>query len=363
MKLTLLPLIFFLGLSAALAEEEPLSIAAILPLTGNGSDQGEWARRGIDIAVQELKENQGAAVSVVYEDSKGADPATAVQAYKSIAVRTKIAAVITYGSGVAMALSPIVNSEKIIQMGVATGTPKYTSKGDYTFRDFPSAIIEADFISTKLLNDLHAKEIAVINSNSDYGIGTSGAIKSAFQKAGGKVLAEESYQPTETDFRPQLLRLRNAGVSTVVLASYPTDGALILKQAKELGLKAQFVASAAVIGSKDFFILAGAAADGLLVASTLGDEKSKFVSLYNQKYPNESAAQLAYAARGYDGVMLLYHAASICKSTNTECLRDQLLQTKNYQAASGLIKFDENGDIDAKFGLFRVAGKGFVRAD
>jgi len=64
--------------SAAFAEETRL--AAILPLTGNAADQGEWARRGFELARDELQTSEETKVSLLYEDSHGADPGSAVKA-------------------------------------------------------------------------------------------------------------------------------------------------------------------------------------------------------------------------------------------------------------------------------------------
>lgn len=124
--------------STTFAEETKL--AAILPLTGNAADQGKWARRGFELAREELQTSKGTSISLLYEDSHGADPSSAVKAYKSIQLHRKVPVVFSYGSGVGMALTPLVNSDRVIQMGIATATPKYTSAGDFTFRNFPLPI-------------------------------------------------------------------------------------------------------------------------------------------------------------------------------------------------------------------------------
>ncbi len=105
------------------------SFAAIIPLTGNAADQGEWARRGFEIARAELKASSDFEIGLVYEDSKGGDPATAVQAYKALQLRAKHPVVFTFGSGVGMALSPLVNSGSCYSNGYRDSDTQIHQRG------------------------------------------------------------------------------------------------------------------------------------------------------------------------------------------------------------------------------------------
>ena len=346
-------------LCAPCAANAETSFAAIIPLSGNAADQGEWARRGFEIARSDVRESTGFDIKLIYEDSKGGDPATAVQAYKSLQLRAKQPVVFTFGSGVGMALSPLVNSDHVIQMGIATATPKYTSAGDFTFRNFPSATLEGDFLADALINKLRFSRIAVINIENDYGVGSAGALKAAYTRRGGTVVFEESFSPGETDFRPLLLKLKGADSQAVYFAVYPTDGALLLKQARQIGIDRQFIGSVAIAGGKDFFQLSGDAAEGLLVASSLPAAGTEFSKRYDREYPGEAPTQLIYAARAYDAFRIVAAALKICAVSDAECIRDELFKVKNYPGASGTFSFDSSGDISSAFQLFRIHNRAF----
>lgn len=332
---------------------------AIIPLTGSGAEQGEWARRGFDIARDELAASQSLSIELQYEDSKGGDPATAVQAYRAAQAVKKTSVIFTYGSGVGMALSPLVNADHVIQVGIATATPKYRSEGDFTFRNFPSATLEAAFLARALIEDMRLKKIALINIENDYGVGTVQAVKAAVVGLGGSVAGEDSFRPGETDFKPLLLKLRRTDVEAVYLAVYPSEGALLLKQAKQLGIAKKFVGSVALIGGKDFFQLAGDAADGLLVASSIPASDTEFSRRYQRKYPGESAAQSIYAARAYDALKVVASTLVTCRSNDAECIRDELFKVRNFPGAAGTFSFDSCGDIDSSFALFRIRDRRF----
>jgi branched-chain amino acid transport system substrate-binding protein len=343
--------------STALAEE--IKLAVILPLTGNAADQGEWARRGFELAREELQTIKGMEISLMYEDSHGADPGSAVKAYKSIQLDRKVPVVFSYGSGVGMALTPLVNSDRVIQMGIATATPKYTSAGDFTFRNFPSADLETKFLVEGLIKSHAITKIAVLNIMNDYGVGTAESMSTAFAAGGGSISYSDSYSPDETNFKSLLLKVKKSDAQAVYLAAYPTDGALILKQARQLGLSHQFVGSIAVVGGKQFFDLANNASDGMLVVSSVPNNETKFFQEYSKRYPGEAPAQMIYAARAYDGLMVVAQALRACGKPDTDCLRDHLFSVRNYSGPSGTFSFDSSGDMVSSFQLFRIRNKAF----
>jgi branched-chain amino acid transport system substrate-binding protein len=343
--------------TTALTEETKL--AAILPLTGNAADQGEWARRGFELAREELQTVKGMKISLIYEDSHGADPGSAVKAYKAIRLDRSVPVVFSYGSGVGMALTPLVNSDRVIQMGIATATPKYTSAGDFTFRNFPSALLETKFLVESLIKREGITKIAVLNIMNDYGVGTAESMSKAFAASGGSISYSDSYPPDETNFKSLLLKVKKSDAQAVYLAAYPTDGALILKQGRQMGLSHQFVGSIAIVGGKQFFDLANDASEGMLVVSSVPNNETKFFKDYNLRYPGEAPAQIIYAARAYDALMVVGQALSTCGKPDTDCLRNQLFSVRNYSGPSGTFSFDSSGDMVSTFQLFRL-GQGMV---
>ncbi len=343
------------------ARAENATYLAILPLTGNLADQGEWSRRGFEIAQEHSTKKNGPAVTGKLEirDSRGGDPSIAVDAYRSLVAKEKPLAVLTYGSGVGMALSPLVNADRVVQMGIATGTPKYRSEGDYTFRDFPSSSIESEFLAEELTARRHVKRLALISIHNDYGVGSAGALRAAFIDHKGEIAFDEQFEPGTTDFKPLLHKLQSSHADAVYLATYTAEGAHVVKQSHELGIRIPFYATVSIIGGKEFFDVVGDSAEDLQVVSTITDAHHPFFTEYSSRYPGESPAQMIYAARAYDAVMLLNTALSVCRSPSPDCVRDYLLAVRNYTGASGIISFDSAGDVQCSFHLFRVHQRQF----
>ena len=64
-----------------------------------------------------------------------------------------------------------------------------------------------------------------------------------------------------------------------------------------------------------------------------------------------------YCASAYDGVFLLADILKQCGDRDTECLRDALYATQNWEGRFfGTLSFDENGEITAEFRINQISG-------
>ncbi|MBN8548146.1 MAG: ABC transporter substrate-binding protein [Deltaproteobacteria bacterium] len=337
-----------------------LQTAAFLPFTGSAAEQGEWIRAGLELGRDKALSALGVSIEIQYEDTV-ADPKTAMSAYQGLRSRDDFKIAFSYGSGVGIALTAPVNRDKVIQIGLATASPAYRTPDDYTFRNFPSAELESAFLVSKTLNDLHGKEIGIVKIDNDFGVGAAKSFRAEYEKQGGRVLFEESIEPGSTDFKSLVTRLRQYNARYIYIAAYPSEGAQFLKQARQLGMSAQFIASVAILGAKNFQDLAGSGAEGLLISTSTpvflaSKEPSviEFVNQYREKFHEEPGIQHIFAARAYDAMLLSAHAFKACGKADTDCMREYLFQTRNFIGASGTLSFDRNGDVSNTFSLQQV---------
>jgi branched-chain amino acid transport system substrate-binding protein len=264
-------------------------------------------------------------------------------------------------------MSSITNKDQVIQMGVATSSPAYRSPDDYTFRNFPSADVDAAFLVKSILEKFNEKEIAIINVQNEYGVSSKKAVKDLFISKGGKVIFEDEIEPNGIDYRSIILKLKAANPKIVYFAVYPLEGAVFLKQAKSLGLSTTFIAGPAIIGSSKFMELSGNAAEGLIVVSTepvflknKSTEIEEFNNSYLSKYGKRPSLEQIYAARAYDAFFLIANGIENCLNSSSECLKNYLYKVRTYPGVSGEISFDKNGDVLSKFELEVVKEGQFV---
>lgn len=135
----------------------------------------------------------------------------------------------------------------------------------------------------------------------------------------------------------------------------------MLKQAKELGIKAKFIADAALY-SPEVINVAGNAAEGLIVANPEWDPSSerpavkKFVQAFtaqNQVTPD------VYAAAGYDLIEILAEAMRN-GGNQPDQIRQHLLAIKDYEGVTGTIGFDDRGEVESHYTLYQVREGAFT---
>lgn len=342
-------------IKSEVGRKEVLNVGAILPLTGKAARYGEEMRRGIDLA---LEDSKGVQVRVFYEDSKF-DTKEGVSAYYKLRNVNHISAVITAVSPIALAISPLANRDKVLQMAIAASTPKYTSPEDFTFRVTPRAEVEDRELVRFVVP--RYKRIGLLYINNEWGLGHRNSIIPEIRSLGGMVVGEETFSPQEVDFRAQLTKLKEKSPEAIFLLARAKTAGIVLKQARELGIKAQFFGIRS-LQSKDLISIAGEAAEGVIYTYPFNPQSSSprvrtFVERYKAKY-NEIPT--SYVAEGYDALKLIVKAFKDCGKVDTECMKEDLLRTKNYPGILGNLTFDRNGDVYFPYFIKTVKNGEFV---
>jgi branched-chain amino acid transport system substrate-binding protein len=324
------------------AAQQPVKIGAILPMTGGAASYGEWMRNGMNIAIDEINQKSPNSLTVVFEDSKS-NAKDAVAAMNKLISADKVQAVMTTLTGVTNALAPIAEQNKIVLTTSAT-LPGITEQSQYLFRNATNLSSEINklvqFSSGKY------KKAAVLWANLEWAKWGKDAFSAGFKKGGGEIVEDQSFPADATDLRAQLTRLRASNPDVVLVLAYKTTG-LALKQARELGIKAQF------IGTLDFELpevleIGREAADGTIYTKAIFDPanpESKAMRTYAEEYKKRYGQNPeVYSATMYDMLHMLAEAAS--KAKDSEGIRSNLLAIKNYPGASGETTFLPNRDVD-----------------
>ncbi len=366
-------LAFFLFSLVSQAETPPklFTVGVLVPLSGGASEQGKWIERGLDLAKREIERRDGATLDLHFEDTQG-DTAKAISAYKYLQRTEKPSVYFAWGSGVGLALTPLVNRDQIPLIGVATGTPLYTSPNDFTFRNFPSAVDEALQAVKVVTEDLKAKRIAILQIENAYGEGAIGAFEKHAAHTGAQVVRKEVFLPGDSDFRPQILRMKQSAPDVVYLASYPHEGGIALRQMKEMRVEAQIVATPAIAGSHTFSQLGDEILEGLIIISAAPvftdfsqPHVASFVHRYQEAYGEKPDLGHYLGVNAYDALHIIAPLLKLCASEEESgsCLRDKLFSLKSYHGVGGVISFDRNGDVKKEFSVQQYTNGAFQRLD
>src|SRR5437660_11004376 len=175
----------------AAAQERVVRIAVAMPISGPGSYFGVMDKEGIELALEQLKAGvNGYKLQVQYEDS-ACSPLQATNVVKRLLDQFKPHIVIGEEcSDASLAIAPILNEAKVVQLNVGSVTMKLTESGyKYTFRIFPNAEQQSAPLVKVALESLKAKTAVVLHEKTNAGVDNAEGFKKPFEAMGGKVLA------------------------------------------------------------------------------------------------------------------------------------------------------------------------------
>ncbi len=326
---------------------EPIKVGEYASLTGKEAGFGQTSHHGVIMAIEEINAAGGVLgrpLELAYEDNqtKAGESATAA---KKLISRDKVVALIgEVASGRSLEAAPVAQQYKVPMIAPAATNPKVTQTGNYIFRVCFIDPFQGTVMAKFAKDDLKAKKVAILSSVSNaYSLGLAKFFKETFTAGGGEIAAEKNFSEGDKDFRAQLTAVKTAGVDAVFVPGYYTEAALIVRQARDLGITVPFFGGD---GWEDEQLLkiGGEALNGCYYSTHFSAENTdpvvvEFVKKYKARWDGEVPG--AFSALGYDAVYVLADAIKRAGGTEGPKLRDALAATKNFAGVSGTTTIDK----------------------
>jgi branched-chain amino acid transport system substrate-binding protein len=333
--------------ASAVHAQETIKIGLIQPLTGSVAYNGIADVNGSKLAVEERNKAGGVLgkkIELVIEDGQ-CKPANSINAAEKLIQKDKVVALSgAFCSSATAAIMPVAERYKMPLITGVSSKADLTEKGSkYFFRAAETDALLSRAFARILANDLKLKNVAYVGVNDDWGRGGVEEFSRDLSAAGVKTAAKEYFDHGTTDFYTLLTKLRASNADAIFVAAETQDGSILVKQIKELGLKAK-VFGVGSWATADFIQLAGPAAEGIYAAvpyvSTMpGPRNQAFVKSYSAKYKEQPGK---YGNAGYNAVNILMDAIGRAGSTDAEKIRTALAGT-NYDAPNGNYRFTGKG--------------------
>jgi branched-chain amino acid transport system substrate-binding protein len=294
---------------------------------------------------------------LVPEDDQ-ADPKVGTTVAQKLA-DAKVAGVVGHlNSGTSIPASDIYNKAGIPVISGSATNPKLTEQGFKTqFRVVARDDQQGPAVASYLAANNKPKLVAVIDDATAYGEGLANEVEKSLKAANVKVLPREKGTDKTTDWKAVLTKVKGRNADAVFYGGMDATGGPLLKQARELGIKAVFSFGDGAC-TDEMPKLAGAAADGLLCSQAgLPPQAAdkKFLDAYKKKF---NADPIIYAPFTYDAANLLIEAMKKANSSDPAKYLPELAKI-DFKGATGQIAFDEKGDRkNAEITIFTMkAGK------
>jgi len=357
------------------ASAEPYRIGAVLSLSGTYAGLGEPEKNTIEMEVERINDAggvNGRPIEVLIEDD-ATDAETAVAVTTRLIEQENVIALIgATGTGATMAMRQEVDRAGIPQVSVAGGTVITQDFHPFVFQTPWSNSLVVPF-TLDYVESLGVKKIAVIADSGGFGADGLAVIKDAVGNTSLEIVAEESFNPGDTDMTGQLTKIKGSGAEATLMWTAGREAATIAKNFATLDMgmpligshgnaRVEFIEGAE--GAAEGFVFA---AGKILVPEAYGEDSEEyavatdFIERYTERF---GKAPDTFAGHAYDALHIIVEAIErLDEEFTPEQLRDEIEKTSGFVGIGGVFTFsetDHNGLTEDDLVMYRVSGGRWV---
>ena len=357
--------------TAALAQsKEPFTFGVALPTTGSAAPFGLDQIQGLEFAVADINARGGAGgrkLNAAVLDTQ-ARPQVGIDVFTRLVSVEKVPLVITAFSAVVAAVAPIANRANVLTFVIGANSPRIANMGDYVYTTYPLADVDVTLLAKYARQELKKSNAAVLYLNDESGVYGARVFRENFEKLGGRIVANESYEPNSTDYTGAILKIRAANPELVHLQGNAGDSPQAIAQLRQLGVKVPITSYTAAYNPQMAKQL-GTQADGLIVASLApGVSDSPAVAAYVARWkkekgrePNNVPVTQYLHDSAYIIKALVEHLDKTNRPLTGENLRKALLEVKTFKLPlTGEVTINDNHTVLKPVYLLEVKGGVFT---
>lgn len=232
------------------ATAEPLRVGLIAPLTGPLQQHGEAMVASLKLGLENAHCNDSV---MLFPEDDGYDPKRTVTAARKLIDSNHVQILLGVGSGPTRAIAAMAERNEIPLLSLA-GDSSVAKGNKFVIRLRKPAEDEGAEILA-LVGREKAERIALICSQNEFTLSVCNSIEKG---AASKIVFREDLTPDTTDFRTEILKIKNVHPTHVIPILVPGKLGLFAKQTFETSLGVPFLGGVFFESSSDFQSSSGA---------------------------------------------------------------------------------------------------------
>jgi branched-subunit amino acid ABC-type transport system permease component/ABC-type branched-subunit amino acid transport system substrate-binding protein len=344
---------------------QSINIGIVTSLTGAEARFGQAQQRGYEMALDEINALGvlGKKVELVYEDDTSRAE-VAMAGTEALASDPSIVALSgAFSSSSTFPSTAVANRYKIPMLVPTSVTDEITRQGyAWVFRVCAPANSYGLSMLEFLTHAAHAKTLAVVFENTQFGTSVAEATREHAPSFGVEIVAFEAYDQGSTDFTPMLTRVKSLNPDAVLMVSYLADATLLMRQAREIDFNPRvFTAGGSGFSLPDFIKGAAETAEYTIsVTQWTPDAGWPGSRDWAERYRKRFQVEPGYhSVQAYVTLKILAEAIERAGTTDRTAIRNEIRNT-NTDSIFGPIRFDEAGQNDHPVAITQVLGGRFV---
>src|SRR5215467_7101597 len=347
------------GLTASVVHAQNIPIAVVGPITGSNAALGEQMKRGAEMAVADINAKGGVLgkrLDLIIADD-ACDPKQAVAAANDVVGKKVVFVAGHYCSSSSIPASAVYNEAGVLQMTPASTNPALTDdaakKGwNNVFRSCGRDDAQGAVAGKYLADHYKGKRVAIVHDKTAYGKGIADETMKAMNKAGLKETMYEAITQGDKDFSALISKMKEQNIDVIYYGGYQTEAGLIVRQARDQGLKAQFIGADALV-TEEYWKITGPAGEGTLMTFPPDPRNVPAAKAVVDKFKAEGYNPEGYTLYTYAAIQAFAAAAEKAKSVKLEDL-SKALHSMTAQTVVGPLTWDKKGDVTEPKYVFYV---------
>jgi branched-chain amino acid transport system substrate-binding protein len=316
--------------------------------TGPNAQLGINISNGVELALEQHNAKSGVTqVKLIKYDTQG-DPTQATNQAKKALTDKVVGVVGPAFSGESKTAVPILDEAGIPNVSPSATAVSLAANGWKTWHrvlanDDVQGPGDADFMA----KTLSAKNVAVIDDQSEYGKGLADAVRKQLATDGVKVAVNDSINPDASSYSSTVNKVKPANADAIFFGGYYSAAGKLIKQLRDGGVQGTFMSGDGSLDAQVISAAGGTAANGVLLSCTCSSAVGstdptvqKFATDYKAKFNVDPAT---YSAEGFDATNVFLQAIDAGK-TSTSDINDFVTKI-DFKGVSKQIKFTDTGEL------------------
>lgn len=339
----------FIFVGSSVQAEETLKVGLISVLSGPGALWGNGILRGAEMAAEEVNAKGGLKIKgkaykiklIPYDDKyTGKGGKTAAE---KLVYRDKVKFIIgPISSASALALQETTEKQKVLVLADSWSKKVLGPNKPFTLRAYMTGVEGTPLLVNWLAKAFpKAKSVVTLGPNDASGWSITEDAENAYSKTHIKLISKEFYERKTKDFAPIITRLRRLKPDIIHFTGTPsTDAGLILKLARESGLKAQFVDATSAAYRRIVKIAGKEFSDGYIWGAFFDPDNPKFKAFEKKYKAKYGESPPTYVDPGfYQASKALFYSMEKAQSLDPATVRDQLKNITEFESVMGKMEF------------------------
>ena len=343
---------------------EPLRLGVAGPMTGDQAKMGGDLQNGVQLCIDAWNEKGGVLgrkIELLVGDDQH-DPKQAVSVANKFIADGAVGVVGHFNSSCSIPAATVYADNGVVMVTPASTNPQLTDQGlDGIFR-VCGRDDQQGKVAAEHAHAMGPAKVAVLHDKTTYGQGLADEFKKQYEELAGKpVDAYDAIVQGSQDFSAVLTKLKTLAPEVIFFGGIYTEGGLIVRQARDLGIEAKFFSGDGVI-DPEFIRIAGAeAAEGTLLTFTPDQTKIPEAQEIIQKYEARFGEVGPYSIYSYTACQILLEG--IQKAGTTDGAKvSEAIRGMEHDSPLGKLSFDAKGDItDSPYVVWETKGGEFVQ--